>query len=408
MKKILVIAFLFLLIPFLSAVELTYETEYAQGETLIAKVSGNFVDAPTKDNTYFYRDAHVRTPAEYDVKKLADEYYIYVKLPEAQNNYSIVMKEVSYYSGSSVLDDDLTMEFTTTNTTADFSVNPGFVSTAEDFSLEVQNLKDSSITLTSTFDTEIVETTLLSGEIEDLDFEINDLTGLTTLELTDGNFSYEIPVYILGDSSSTTNTTDFEFDPAKIEVSMATESTASTILFLKNNGRDLENITFELSEEIEPYVTLSIDELDELESGKDKKIILDIASDVDEAQLTGQIKANANSEFYTYCSVELNFIKNYIPENETEEPYVPETTKTCAELNGTICETGTECDGESISAKDDFCCLTTCKEIQKSSFGKILGWILILAVLAFVAWFFLRKYRGAGNPVDLLKIARGK
>ena len=287
MKKILAVMFLFLLLPFLQAVEFNVNNEYMQGETLITKISGNFIDPPQKENLIFYRDGHVRTPVEYDLQKINNEYYIFVKLPEAQNNYSIVVENVKYYSGSSILEDDLVKEFSTTNSTADFSINPGLIFTETDFSIEVQNLKDNSLTITSTLDKEIQTTNLISGQIESIDFQIKNLnkSELIFLEMKTDDLIYSIPVYLNEETESTTQKKrDFEFDPSQIDVMIATESSTETITYLQNIGEeDLQNITLELSEELEPYVTLSIDEIEELNSGRGKKLTLEIVSDVEEA-----------------------------------------------------------------------------------------------------------------------------
>ncbi len=81
MKKLVII--LILLIPLISSLEFEMKTEFDQGETLLAVVSGNFLDQITEDNVFFYK-AHVRTPMVYDVGKINEDFYIYAMLTEKE------------------------------------------------------------------------------------------------------------------------------------------------------------------------------------------------------------------------------------------------------------------------------------------------------------------------------------
>lgn len=78
-RTILLFIFLLLILPIISAVEFDMKTELSRGETLMAKVSGNFVEPVLKENIFFYR-GHVRIPMEYGIAKIDEEYYIYALL----------------------------------------------------------------------------------------------------------------------------------------------------------------------------------------------------------------------------------------------------------------------------------------------------------------------------------------
>ncbi len=80
MKKFFLFLFLILLIfPLISAVEFTLDSSYMQGETIITKISGNFLTPLTKDNVFFYKE-HVRIPVDYGIEKINKEYYLYASL----------------------------------------------------------------------------------------------------------------------------------------------------------------------------------------------------------------------------------------------------------------------------------------------------------------------------------------
>ena len=92
-------------------------------------------------------------------------------------------------------------------------------------------------------------------------------------------------------------------------------------------------------------------------------------------------------------------------------PGVNETivrTKTCLEINGTICDSDEKCEGKTENAKDGVCCIGTCKKEDVSNTGKIIGWTIVVIIVLFLLWFFKTKYKGAKKEVDLLKIGSGK
>ena len=174
MKKLVFLLLILLIFPIISAIEFDVKEEFSQGETLIAKVSGNFLIPLQRENVFFYRE-HVRIPVEYDIKKINNDYYIYaLLLGKDSRNYSIALENIRYMQIGEVSEEDVVKNFTINNQTADFSVNPGFVSGGE-FSLAVQNLKDKQITINvnvgnisgGVFPDLVI---LTSGQKKDIDF----------------------------------------------------------------------------------------------------------------------------------------------------------------------------------------------------------------------------------------------
>lgn len=404
-KSFLILTILFLL-PIISAVEFDMKTEFDQGETLIAKVSGNFLEPILKENIFFYR-GHVRIPIEYDVAKINEEFYIYALLSgKIQSNYSIEIKDVRYMKGAEISEEDIIKEFSITNNTADFSVNPGFIITKEDFFIEVQNLQDKKINIT--IKDEDISLTLKSGEIKKINFELNEIEEpvFKTAELSSENLNYEIPVYLFLDKEPVKKEKKFKFEPSKLEISMSTDSETKRIIYLYNIGEEtLENLSLYISDSLMPYVLFSLEEFEELEPDSNIKLEIYFTSDSEEKIIEGRITAEEEN-LYAYSDITLTFIEDYIPLNDEESEPI-QTTQTCEEMQGVICQEGEECDEELVYAKDDVCCLGTCKKTEKSSTGKIIGWAIIGIVLVFLIWFFKKRYRGAKRGVDLFKIAKG-
>ena len=215
MKKTILVSltFLILILPLMSAVEVNMKTEFNQGETLMAEISGNFLEYLEKENIFFYRE-HVKIPLDYNMAKIDDKYYIYAQLGDkAPNNYSLRIENARYMQGVNVVEEDIIKNFIITEDLADFRINPGFIIADESFTIEVQNLRAFKIEI----DINENETTtggglfeslfrgiqgsegdieLFSGEIKDLEFDLGNETSFSLIELSTENITYKIPVYI--------------------------------------------------------------------------------------------------------------------------------------------------------------------------------------------------------------------
>ncbi len=394
-----------MIFPIISAIEFDIKSEFKQGETLIAKVSGNFVEPILKNNIFFYR-GHVRAPIEYDVTKIDNEFYIYALLPATQNNYSILIENAQYMEGKEVIDEDIVRNFSITDEVADFSANPGFIIAKDDFFIEVQNLQDKKISIKSNIDEDVVD--LISGEIKKIYFDFDSIEEQTkTIELSSDSLVYEIPLYVFSNKTKDRER-DFKFEPSIFDVSMSTNSETTRVVYIKNIGKEtLEYITLSISDSLKPYVSFSAEEIKELKEDSDIKIEIYLSSDSEERLIEGQITAkesNGTNTIYAYSALSLNFLKDYVP----LDGEVSSTSATCLELEGNICETDNECSGDIKYAKDGICCLGECKRVEEGSIGKLIGWLIVLVIIGFLYWFFKNKYRGTKKDINLLKIAKGK
>jgi hypothetical protein len=404
-----------MILPLISAVEFDIKEEFKQGETLMARVSGNFIEPVLKENILFFK-GHVRVSIDAYVAKINEEFYIYAKLPETENNYSIKIENVEYMQGSKQIDDDLEMNFTILNSTADFSLTPGFVITEEDFSLQVQNLQDKKITIdvettpvsgnggfaSSIFGSEDTEVAdggsfeLRSGEIKDIDFNVEQAEESTIkmIKLKSENIEYEVPIFIF-ESGKEPEKEEFNLDPGDLQIQIPTNVARTRTIYLENNGDvKLENITLELSDSLFPYISLESDFIDEIESNEEVQIVLEIISGPLEEIVEGQLTARIRDEKYTYTSIELEIISDFIP-IDIVEPIDSgfASTKTCMELGGNVCVDNETCtDAEPTYAKDDVCCMNSCEEIQEGS-SRLIGWLLVIIVIGAVAWFFFKRYK---------------
>ncbi len=433
----IVFSILIVSINLTSAIEIEMNPEFSQGETLIAKISGNFVDALSASNILFYRD-HVRIPMVFNVSKITDDYYLYALLSgKTAGNYSLQIKGVRYYRANKIISDDLIKNFTISGQLADFYVSPGFLKTKKDFSIEIVNLKDNNMNVEITENSSSSGTGFFEslfgaggssqaaevppGETRKVNFGFENLTenmnesAISIISLKSENTSYFVPVYLDVNASETNNVKEngkLRFEPVYLNISISTNSNTSRIFYLYNDGEDtIKNISIAVSDSLEPYVNLSIENISKLDGNSSVKMGLLIFSGNEEDNVAGQITAEYQKNDSSYSSetfdVYLNFIDDYVPSFEENGTAID--SQSCSELKGTICAQNETCSGDSAYAKDGKCCLASCNASEpSSSAGKIIGWSLVGLVILFLAWFFIKKYKKVSNPVDLLKASRGK
>ncbi|MCX6749713.1 MAG: hypothetical protein NTW17_03145 [Candidatus Pacearchaeota archaeon] len=391
-----------LFFPLISAVEVDMNSEFSSGETLLARFSGNFIDQITPENVVFYR-GHVGIPMVYNVVKINDEFYIYALLTgKTEGNYSISIEGVRYMKATEIVDNHIVSNFSISNSTAEFSVNPGALTAEDDFSVEIQNLQDRKIVVEIDENSSIIVSQnsleLKSGEKKTLFFTVGEISKKTLekIEFSSGNFSYELPVYLNTNETSSAGENRFEFQPSSVEISMATDSNTKRALYLTNTGdEDIDDISFNISSVLEPYIEISPKEIGTLDAGSSEKIQIEITSDLEEAIIEGKITAYTKN-LSSSLTLILNFAEDFIPTEVVDENGTVIIT-TCEELNGTICTENKECSGETQYAKDGVCCTASCEEKKAGSSGKITGWLILALVIIIVIWFIKRKYLGVGR-----------
>jgi hypothetical protein len=406
MKKLFAIGiFLLFIIPLISSVDFEMKEEFDKGETLIAKISGNFLDPIAREDVFFYR-GHVRIPTVYEVSKINDDFYIYALLTgREKGDYAIIIKNIEYMKGIDSSTEHLVKNFSVTGYPADFSIEPGFVEAYENFSIEVQNLQDSEISIQIKIDNETLERNIKSGEKKDLNFGTKGISAPETkfIELFTDNTSYNIPVFIQKNETISEETEgEFRFESSILEVQMSTNSDTRRVIYIHNTGEvDMEDVILYTSPLLEPFVIPS-DEVFDIEKNSSKRIELSIASDNTEKIIEGEIIAETPEGILISMTLVLDFIEDFIPlDGSREEPI---STLTCEEEGGAICGSEEECEGEILYATDGVCCTGECKETDGGvSRGRIIGWLIIIFLIILVFWFFKSKYFGVRRDTDLLR-----
>ena len=411
MRKFFAIAFLLLLIlPLVCSVEVTIDSTFSRNQLLIARIIGNFEKPILRENIYFYR-GHVSTSMEYDITKIQDDYYIYALLSKPAGNYSIVIEDVKYLQAGEMTEDNLEMNFTISDSLADFYVKPGFLSVTENFSLTVQNLKDSNIDIGINVKTEMGQEevgfwaslfgwvgggeeqeaalNLKAGQVKTVDFQIYNVSEPTLkfIEFSSGELVYDIPVYLI---PTIAKEREMKFIPENLTITMEAGSDSQIrILTISNTGNlDLLNIQLLVSNSLSSYISLNPKEIPLLAKGTNQFVELSFNS-TEALDLDGQIIAKTGN-LETASDVSLSFVAAYIPPNDTD-PQSP----SCAEIGGLICSENEQCEGTTENTRDGACCLGRCNPVTSSLKGALIGWGLIILIIVLVGLFFFFRYKKA-------------
>jgi len=437
MKKIWIIfAFVLLFIPLVFSIQINTEPELNSGETLVVKLSGEFYKPILENNVYFYRNTYTAVPLEFELLEIEKDYYISASsLGKIPGNYSLIIKNSEYsVAGGGKSSEDLIINFTILSELAEFSTNPGIQileSSRNPFYLEIQNLKDNQITVSvntnpsgqdeqgdffsSLFGSGNKKTgeqfVFKANEKKQIELEFENLTetGLRTVQMSSENFTQNILVYVLS-AEEKEEIGKLSFEQKILNVSMATNSGTERILYLKNSGtKDFENITLIIPDSLKEYVSVSPDFFEFFESNETQKIILNLSSKENSEKISGALKALASDGNFVFLEINIEVIEGFIPQNGIiNQSELPKITKMCEELNGSFCAKSQKCSGEQVTAQNGVCCLAKCDEKKKSSAGKIIGWGIVIILVALYIWFYLSKYKKTKSKVNLLEVAEGK
>jgi len=395
MKKLLVIFLLAILIlPSVISVEFSVKQEYKQSETLIGKISGTFVKPVLNQNVQFYR-GHVKIPMNSDVTKINDDYFIYAQLPNTKGNYSIVITNTSYKNGAEVVKEPLIVNFTISNNTAEFSVNPGFIITQNTFTIEVQNLVPYAIVVESKTNSETRSNTIKGGESKKINFEVKEFLEptLEILEMSSEQNSYSIPISIFMNKTNSNVGDSFRVEPNELNFTMATKSNQTRVIYVTNLGNyPIIKVELSLFGDLNDSLNLSSFKLFDIDGKSTRRVDLFFSAGKSATTIKGKIKFESNDTSF-FVPISVSFVPDFIPSNNSQ-PSV--TAKSCKELSGNFCNsTSEECENNKIVyATDGVCCTSSCVEIKTNSFSwKYIGWALIIAVVIFVLWFWIKKYK---------------
>ncbi|MEK6917357.1 MAG: hypothetical protein AABW51_00225 [Nanoarchaeota archaeon] len=389
MGKIGMLFLLIFLFPLIASVSIEIKQEYKSGETLIAKVSGLFLQPIEKSDMVFYRDA-VKIPMDTDLGKIGDNFYVKAELNgRTPGNYSIVIQNVRYYNLTEFIDTPFYANFTINSGVADFYVEQGFISTSSNFIINLKSLRDNPIDFDIKTPDGITTATDLQAsffQLKTINFDISrvkkDFIG--EMEISSNNTKYIIPISVYGITSNLTSCqsdSDCNSDDQLCTDNICVKKTECT-----KDGDCGGN-----------------------EICTNNKCTTKPECDPDNNCPSGEICKNAKCEIKPECTIDNDCNLNrtgFVCANERCIDAIAQ--KTCQELNGTTCSLTKECVGNSSIIRGYECCLGSCEDKKTSSSGKYWGWGLLIVAVLLLGWFYI-KYKGAKRKsIDIGGIAKGK
>ncbi len=447
MKKTTLFILIFLLIPFISAVDISLSNQnYQPQETLQAEITGNFPEGLELENIYLYKQGTPRPmPVIYDLKQYQGIYYLYMVLPNQEANFSVQIENTKYIEAGVSKTDTIRKEFIVQKTNAPaISINKGFVSATKDFFIKITGLyAGQEVNVELQASEESFGFFLPDGIEEELEFSIKDLESQKTiLKIND----YNIPIFITQilneteedeeevideDEEDEQQETEDEVDEEKTDgedlgveetgeeketklefqrtdISLIKSLTARIMveedtllqIILKNIGeKDVEDIKIsaDFKTKIEPK---------KLDLKKGEQVVINMTVNLDEFdvdaknRMSGKIKAEIeNQEFVFPIFLEITY-------NESEVVLTGTSTTDsshCSDI-GEICSEDKVCDGYKKSSLEGPCCIGKCIEKKKPASKWMIGLFIISIILVLVALVYFRiKRKPKISPKQLLE-----
>ena len=390
-KKFLFLILAFFIVPSVFAVSIDIKQNYQPRETLISKISGNFLESIEPENIFFY-SGRLLVPMEYDIKKMGNSFYLYAILPNKERNYTLLLKGAHYFEAGQDKRQDFRLNFSVSGSIADFTIKPGLIISDKDFSITAEsNNNDTEVSVSySTFSS---KTQVSAGTSEKILIPLMPSEEISFVELKSSSMSYKVPVKSLAKVSAKKL---ISFSKSFYNFTLFRGSETSHKLYIINEGtEEIKDIKITLSKELalEPLNISSI------KPGSFAELSLALIPSEEET-----IKLLASAEGASANAIiQINLI--IIPvENLTQEE-IPEHL--CREL-GDICSENEVCTTREIETLDTpHCCggVNSCH--KKTSFFTIFIIILIIAAVGFAVYYFL-KMRKKIIPRALRESAIGK
>ncbi|MEK6908600.1 MAG: hypothetical protein AABX23_00935 [Nanoarchaeota archaeon] len=385
MKKLFLI-FIIALIPFASSISTTMLQSYQPGETMIIEIQGNILQ-PIERNDIVFKRAHVSIAVDYDVKRILDKYYLYAQVPTNLNNYTLFINDISTTVNGQNQAVNFNQTFQVSGNLTDYSVNPGFVVTNQDFFLVVRSNLDQQTTINVNFPEE--RAIAINPGINNIQFPIISKSSGVYL-ITIGK--YTVPTQILNSQlSNESQETSISVYPKIFRETLKLNTQKTYRILLTNNGQErVDNIYFNYNQEI-----FSLDkETIFLESNASANISVSLKKLNN--PILEKIFVAIGSEIIENITFEISFTEN---ESQVTNSSNPEYY--CSELGGKFCSALEMCSGQLNQALDGSCCVGECKLQEESSRNWILYGLIIIVLIILIIIYFKYKKTSLPRPKNL-------
>ncbi|HIG52230.1 hypothetical protein CXT76_01080 [Candidatus Parvarchaeota archaeon] len=390
MKKI-GLFILILLIPSTLAISIDKKESYNPGENLITEIHGNILELIKKENIILKRN-NVQVPFDYDFKQLGGKYFLFAKMPNFENNYTLIIKDIKTTVQGVPQIIDHYENISVSGELAPYSIKPKLTTTSKDFEIIVNLNKDLDETISTNFPEER-EIILEPGE-NIINFQVdNTQLGLQNIDLG----MYSFPAMILNKTPELVLELEFtdvlRFVPNSIEGTLFIDEIKSLPFRIANvGGEAINNITLDFDEAL---FEVSPKEIESLEAGDTLELSLTTKTSGEQIfstlfAISENLAANITINI-TYTEVEEEVVTPYLEEDYSEiEQYY------CSEIEGKSCTEEEECSVPvRITLDYSNCCTGSCELIEEEQsyawVGYLIGAIILIILIIVLAKFYKSK-----------------
>jgi len=373
MRKTISFAFLaiftlILTLSFVSSVSLSMKDNYEPQETMLISIEGSILEPIALNQVQFKRN-NVDVVTDFDIKKIQDKYYIWALAPSNPNNYTLTIKNIYATILGQPNRTDISKNFTVSGNTTIYYVKPGFLSTSQDFKIEVQLNSDLDEIIDVNFPKSQSFIILPGKNI--IPFSISSVNDSQLFNLQIGK--YTIPVYFQVNKTpeTITQTKSIRFMPSILHG--AANYLNSYEIRILNTGDKIANLTIEYDSRL-----FKLDRSSTLNLSRGDEFVFNLTIINNSIHfISGNLVAR-----YDNLSTMLPFEINLSSQNLTLTKNASSTTLfKCAELPGTICSSNEICSGTTLTSSDGPCCTKSCSA-QSSGFNySYIGYFIVLVVL---------------------------
>jgi len=407
MKRFAVFGLLILVflinLHFVSAISSDMKDIYSQKETILIEIKGNILEPIPTENVIFRR-GHVGIPLEYDIKKLGESYYLWAIAPESENNYTLVIKNISTTAAGIPQKVDYEKNFSVSGNLSDYYIKPGFIFNQKTFEITatLNQDEDKEIIISYPIDKNI---TLKPGENK-IAFSLDE-SETKLIKIAIGE--YALPAYVIGKFVPGAFTgiisKKLSFNPEILEKNISDLKNLTTKYEIKLTNEFNESLKDIYLDYDSTFFTIEPKENFTLGAGESKYFNISL-NKLAEGKIEEEIYARHGNES-AVLSVKINFANiTAVPlANYTNIPQEEQIKTSCTQIiEADLCGLDEKCPGTNITTTETkvnpklVCCLKKCEK-GKAEEGGGYFWIgiLIIGIVILIGVIIYVRYKKSGK-----------
>ncbi len=408
-KSLLLVVFLLFTSSIVLAVDMPIESSYSPGTTLITQIQGNIISSIKHEDVGLY-DGRKLVAVDYDIKKLGDNYFVYVVLPLDVKSYDLKIKNIHFFEQGRENWTNLTRTINVSGNVANFSVSPGIIVTNSDFVITIKNLGGdivASLDLSGTKGSYNIG----YGRVKDITVPIGNIpkSGLYTLSVSSGGLSYHIPVLVLKESQIIPNSSDikpgqpFRLGPNDLSLEILRGAQKYLNLTIENLGSEvIDKISLSYSKDLSNILRIDNIIIENLSAYTIRNIGVFIQGSGFVNDYEGSITASSNN-YSDSTKVYINVVDEINKTAQTSDNITTGNLLSCISMSGIRCYPDEFCQGNYTNSIEGLCCMGSCvSKIKGNSSGSSSSMIWVIIVLLFVGvlvWLYT-KYKSPAKTPD--------